>query len=49
MAHHHRKILQGLRFKATSPNGRFVEGAKAIDGKPLEKVGRAWQDGTAEM
>eukprot|EP00873_Tetraselmis_striata_P021370 jgi/Tetstr1/441634/TSEL_029860.t1 len=38
VAHHHRKILQGMRFQATSPNGRFTEGAKAIDGKPLEKI-----------
>lgn len=33
-----RKKLKGKRFKATSPNSRFTEGAKAIDGKILSRV-----------
>jgi formamidopyrimidine-DNA glycosylase len=34
----HRKLLVGHPFKATSPNGRFVEGAAAIDSRPLSKI-----------
>lgn len=33
-----RKKLKGKRFKASSPNGRFTEGAKAVDGKNLTRV-----------
>ncbi|KAK3239579.1 hypothetical protein CYMTET_50504 [Cymbomonas tetramitiformis] len=43
VAHQHRKRLVGKSFQATSPNGRFTEGAKAIDGKPyigIEAVGK---------
>ena len=34
----HTKRLVGKAFKATSPNGRFAEGARAIDGKTLQRV-----------
>jgi len=34
----HRRRLLGKSFQATSPNGRFVEGAKAINGKPLCRI-----------
>ena len=34
----HRRALVGKRFAATSPNGRFVEGARAIDRLPLRRV-----------
>ena len=34
----HRRFLVGKRFQATSPNGRFTEGAAAIDGKVLTKA-----------
>lgn len=37
-ANRHRKTLKGQRFKAISPNGRFTDGAKAIDGKILYRV-----------
>ena len=30
--------FKGQRFKAVSPNGRFTEGAAAIDGKILYRV-----------
>ena len=32
------KYIKGRRFKAVSPNGRFTEGAAAIDGKILYRV-----------
>ena len=38
VAHYHRKILLGKCFKATSPNGRFAEGARAINNRPLQRV-----------
>eukprot|EP00793_Prasinoderma_coloniale_P005378 PRCOL_00004786-RA len=38
VCHQHRRALAGLAFRATSPNGRFAEGAAAIDGKVLERV-----------
>jgi formamidopyrimidine-DNA glycosylase len=34
----HRKLLVGHAFKATSPNGRFCEGAAAINNKSLAKI-----------
>lgn len=34
----HRKLLVGHAFKATSPNGRFSEGAEAINNRPLSKI-----------
>lgn len=34
----HRRLLLGHVFQATSPNGRFLEGAKLIDGKRLARV-----------
>ena len=34
----HRRALVGKRFAATSPNGRFEHGARAIDGEPLRKI-----------
>ena len=37
-ANRHKKRLKGQRFKATSPNGRFAAGAKAIDGKILYRI-----------
>eukprot|EP00574_Skeletonema_japonicum_P000929 CAMPEP_0201741580 /NCGR_PEP_ID=MMETSP0593-20130828/46887_1 /ASSEMBLY_ACC=CAM_ASM_000672 /TAXON_ID=267983 /ORGANISM="Skeletonema japonicum, Strain CCMP2506" /LENGTH=457 /DNA_ID=CAMNT_0048235919 /DNA_START=26 /DNA_END=1396 /DNA_ORIENTATION=- len=33
-----RTSLIGKQFSATSPNGRFVEGARAIDGKVLSRM-----------
>ena len=33
-----RSSLIGKKFSATSPNGRFVEGARAIDGKVLSRM-----------
>ncbi|CAK9115446.1 Endonuclease 8 1 (DNA glycosylase/AP lyase Nei 1) (DNA-(apurinic or apyrimidinic site) lyase Nei 1) (Endonuclease VIII 1) [Durusdinium trenchii] len=32
------RAAAGKKFRATSPNGRFVQGAKAIDGKTLDKL-----------
>ncbi len=34
----HRRLLLGHVFKATSPNGRFTEGAKLIDGRRLARI-----------
>lgn len=34
----HRAILLGRRFRATSPNGRFTEGARLIDNQPLTRI-----------
>jgi len=34
----HRLKLLGLCFRAVSPNNRFVEGAAAINGKPLMRI-----------
>eukprot|EP00892_Ulva_mutabilis_P010563 jgi/Ulvmu1/787/UM010_0161.1 len=34
----HRKLLVGHAFKASSPNGRFTEGAAMIDRRPLKKI-----------
>lgn len=34
----HRKRLVGRTFHATSPNGRFVEGAQAIHGKTFQRI-----------
>ena len=34
----HRRALVGKRFAATSPNGKFEQGARAIDGVKLRKV-----------
>ena len=38
VAHAHRKLLLGLRFKASSPNGRLREGAAALSGKFLRRI-----------
>ncbi|GAX84584.1 hypothetical protein CEUSTIGMA_g12005.t1 [Chlamydomonas eustigma] len=38
VGHAHRQLLLGHTFKCSSPNGRFVEGAKAIDGKFLVRI-----------
>lgn len=38
VAHAHRKLLLTKSFTATSPNGRFADGAKAINGKPLARI-----------
>eukprot|EP00741_Cyanophora_paradoxa_P005964 tig00000955_g5782.t1 len=38
LAKAHREKLVGKLFKATSPNGRFAEGARQIDGKVLEGI-----------
>jgi formamidopyrimidine-DNA glycosylase len=38
VVHFHRQKLLGLRFAAHSPNGRFAEGAAAIDGKELTRL-----------
>ena len=43
VATRHRQRLVGKIFRATSPNGRFTEGAAAISGKPfcrIEAVGK---------
>ena len=34
----HRKLLMGHAFKASSPNGRFSEGAAAVHNLPLSKI-----------
>lgn len=34
----HRQRLVGKRFQATSPNGRFKDGAAAIDGKVFSRI-----------
>ena len=34
----HTRRLVGLRFKASSPNGRFTEGAKQIDGREFRRI-----------
>ncbi|KAJ1489887.1 hypothetical protein T484DRAFT_1614589 [Baffinella frigidus] len=33
-----RAVLVGKTFTATSPNGRFTDGAAAIDGQPFQRV-----------
>ena len=33
-----RKYIKGRRFKAVSPNGKFTDGAAAIDGKMLFRI-----------
>lgn len=38
VAAQHRATLRGKAFVATSPNGRFTEGAAAVNGKTLEQV-----------
>lgn len=38
VAHAHRQKLVSKKFCATSPNGRFTEGAACIDGKKLCKI-----------
>ncbi|GAB4813748.1 hypothetical protein N2152v2_000794 [Parachlorella kessleri] len=38
VAAHHRKLLLGKAFAATSPNYRFIEGAAAVNGKPLTRI-----------
>lgn len=38
VAHFHRQKLVGKRFSASSPNGRFIDGARAIDQQPLQKI-----------
>jgi endonuclease-8 len=34
----HRRMLQGRVFQATSPSGRFVDGAAAINGHVLSHI-----------
>ncbi len=34
----HRRLLLNHAFKATSPNGRFAEGARLIDGRRLARI-----------
>ena len=34
----HRAKLVGSRFRATSPNGRFTEGAAAVSGLELRDI-----------
>jgi hypothetical protein len=34
----HRRMLQGRVFQATSPSGRFVDGAAAINGRVLSLI-----------
>jgi len=38
----HRRLLVGKAFDASSPNGRFIEGAAAITGKPLTRIEVCW-------
>ena len=38
MAARHRRELLNRAFKATSPNGRFTEGARQINQQPLRRV-----------
>jgi formamidopyrimidine-DNA glycosylase len=38
VAHFHRQKLLNRKFKATSPNGRFTEGAAAINNQPLTRI-----------
>jgi len=38
VAHFHRQKLVDKRFSASSPNGRFIDGARAIDQQPLQKI-----------
>ena len=38
VANRHDKQFKGKRFKAVSPNGRFTDGAEAIDGKILYRI-----------
>ena len=38
VAESHKKRLRGHKFVATSPNGRFVAGAEAINNKTLERI-----------
>jgi formamidopyrimidine-DNA glycosylase len=38
LAFQHRKRLVGRKFVATSPNGRFSDGAASIDGKVLQRI-----------
>lgn len=34
----HRRLLLGKAFKATSPNGRFADGARLIDRRRLSRI-----------
>lgn len=38
VAHFHRQKLLNRKFKATSPNGRFTDGAAAINNQPLTRI-----------
>ena len=38
VAHFHRQKLLNRSFKATSPNGRFTDGAAAINNQPLTRI-----------
>ena len=38
VAQRHRRLLLGKVFKATSPNGRFAQGAKLIDDRTLSRI-----------
>jgi formamidopyrimidine-DNA glycosylase len=38
LAHKHRQLLLNKKFKATSPNGRFTDGALAINNRILTRI-----------
>jgi formamidopyrimidine-DNA glycosylase len=38
VAHFHRQQLLDRKFKASSPNGRFIDGAAAINNQPLTRI-----------
>ena len=38
VAERHKRLLLGKVFKATSPNGKFKEGAKLINNRPLSRI-----------
>lgn len=38
LVHSFNKSLKGKRFRALSPNGKFIDGATAIDGKLVQKL-----------
>lgn len=38
VAHFHRQKLLNRKFKASSPNGRFTDGAAAINNQPLTRI-----------
>jgi len=38
LARDHRALLGGLAIRSSSPQGRFVEGARVVDGRTLERI-----------